>query len=246
MRPPNRARKAGADQLHEAGEDHQVGCVRRDRVGERGVPGRPARRSRRPGARRSGRRPARRAPGPRCRRGRRRRRPPRRRTPGRAAASSRAWRLVPAPETRTTTRNGVSGTAGSLGGAAGKTRASPDHGSAVVKSMLNRPRPPTRGRQCRTGRTSAPSHFGQSAPVPPAYVAWSGRPIPGRYRTRTRRSDGSLYPRRAVVASMTRRGVKTALPGGYTHQKGQPPWPSPPCSRGPLRPSPPRPSSPAC
>jgi hypothetical protein len=40
--------KSRTHELHEAGQDHQVGLVLRDRVGERGVPGRPVREVRHP------------------------------------------------------------------------------------------------------------------------------------------------------------------------------------------------------
>src|SRR4051794_10025342 len=56
---------------------------------------------------------------------------------GSVAASSRAWRFVPDPDNRTTTRSGVAGTARSLGGAGRRTLAvpcAPVHVTRWVKS----------------------------------------------------------------------------------------------------------------
>ena len=112
IRPANSARNAGPTSFMKPAQHHQVRLVRRH--GRRPAP-RPSRarlgKSRDPVHERRRRRPARRARSPSM---------PCRSAPtattrapyaGSAAASSRAWRLVPEPETRTTRRAGTAGTA---------------------------------------------------------------------------------------------------------------------------------------
>ena len=102
---PGQERRAG--ELHEAGQHDEVGLVRRDRLGQRDVPGGAVGVRRDAAARRSGCRRARRGPGPRCRRGRRRPRRSGRRRQGRSTRRSAPAGWCREPETRTTSRAGL-------------------------------------------------------------------------------------------------------------------------------------------
>ena len=174
---------------------------------------------------------ARRGPGPRCRRGRRRRRPPGRRTPGRLHASSSAWRLVPAPETRTTSRAG--------GHRAQATERAQRRCHQAVADPATRPprliaidgghqHLAAPGRRCRPSGRCPSGHRRARSP------AWSAGPRRSRRRSRAgRRSRRPCTPVGALRQHGTdRRGQHRARPAAPIAHGGSGPRPGSAASSG--------------
>ena len=197
-------------------ETTRSGVVLGDRLGERGVPGVAVGEVARRGGRRSGTPAAPPGRARRCPAGPRRRRPPGRRSAGSVAASSRACRLVPAPETSTTSRAGADDATNdsSMRGRVGHGRTLP------VGPRALRPGDPASGIAAvrRTRRAAAASRvrcrqpsYATAAPIAPtssaAAAATAARPARRRPSGRRRAS-----PRRAIASTPSPAPASTPAP----------------------------------